>query len=92
MYATDELLDNPDLFIQIATKWKEERKKNNLLVLENKKKTERIEHLELHADFSKEFLKSEKETLISIKNYLPRKSFLLEIDFKTFFILSLPLR
>ena len=45
-----------------------------------------------NADFSKEFLKSEKETLISIKNYLPRKSFLLEIDFKTFFILSLPLR
>lgn len=27
MYATDELLDNPDLLIQVATKLKEERKK-----------------------------------------------------------------
>ena len=59
MYTTDELLDNPDLLIQVATKLKEEREKNNLLVLENKKKIERIEHLEPHADFSKEFLKSE---------------------------------
>ena len=38
MYTTDELLDNPDLLIQVATKLKEEREKNNLLVLENKKK------------------------------------------------------
>ena len=59
MYATDELLDNPDLLIQVATKLKEEREKNNLLMLENKKKAERIEHLEPHANFSKEYLKSE---------------------------------
>ena len=31
MYATDELLDNPDLLIQVATKLKEEREKNKEL-------------------------------------------------------------
>lgn len=43
MYATDELLDNPDLLIQVATKLKEERearkiaeKKNEVLNEENK--------------------------------------------------------
>ena len=31
MYATDELLDNPDLLIQVATKLKEERERNKEL-------------------------------------------------------------
>lgn len=35
MYATDELLDNPDLLIQVATALKEEREKNRLLKEEN---------------------------------------------------------
>lgn len=35
MYATDELLDNPDLLIQVATALKEEREKNKLLHNEN---------------------------------------------------------
>jgi prophage antirepressor-like protein len=36
MYAKDELLDNPDLLIEVATKLKEERAKNKLLDTENR--------------------------------------------------------
>lgn len=36
MYAKDELLDNPDLLIQLATKLKEERQEKKLLETENK--------------------------------------------------------
>ena len=39
MYAKQELLDNPDLLIAVATRLKEEREKNNLL--EQKIKTDR---------------------------------------------------
>jgi prophage antirepressor-like protein len=35
MYAKDELLDNPDLLIQLATKLKEERQEKKLLQTEN---------------------------------------------------------
>ena len=59
MYATDELLDNPDLLIQVATKLKEEKEKNIFLLSENKQQEKRIKHLEPHANFSKEYLKSE---------------------------------
>ena len=66
MYATDEKLNNPDLLIQVAIKLKEERERNNLLILENKKKDERIEHLIPHATFSKEFLKSDGTVKVGI--------------------------
>ena len=59
MYATAELLDNPDLLIQVATKLKEEKEKNIFLLSENKQQEKRIKHLEPHANFSKEYLKSE---------------------------------
>ena len=59
MYATDELLDNPDLLIQVATKLKEEKEKNILLLSKTEQQEKRIVHLEPHADFSKDFLKSE---------------------------------
>ena len=36
MYATEELLENPDLLIQAATKLKEEREKNKLLQEQNR--------------------------------------------------------
>jgi prophage antirepressor-like protein len=36
MYAKDELLDNPDLLIEVATRLKEEKQKNQLLNTENK--------------------------------------------------------
>ena len=39
MYATDELLDNPDLIIKMATKLKEERELNKRLQEENEEKT-----------------------------------------------------
>lgn len=35
MYATEELLDNPDLLIQAATKLKEERERNKILQQQN---------------------------------------------------------
>ena len=35
MYATEELLDNPDLLIEVATKLKEEKEKKNLLLSKN---------------------------------------------------------
>ena len=59
MYATNELLDNPDLLIQVATKLKEKKKKNILLLSKTEQQEKRIVHLEPHADFSKDFLKSE---------------------------------
>lgn len=43
MYATDELLDNPDLLIKIATALKEEREKNNFLEGQVEKQQEIIE-------------------------------------------------
>ncbi|MDD5022409.1 MAG: hypothetical protein PHR82_09825 [Endomicrobiaceae bacterium] len=36
MYAKDELLDNPDLLIEVATRLKEEKERNKLLNTENK--------------------------------------------------------
>lgn len=36
MYATEELLDNPDLLIQVATQLKEEKQRNKLLQEQNK--------------------------------------------------------
>ena len=66
MYATDELLDNPDLLIQVATRLKEEKEKNIFLQSENKQQEKRIKHLEPHANFSKEYLKSEDTVQVEI--------------------------
>lgn len=46
MYAEDELLDNPDLLINIAQKLKEEREKNKVLKAEN----DRMKPKEIFAD------------------------------------------
>ncbi len=43
MYATDELLDNPDLLIQVATRLKEEKETNKILNGENKELKETVE-------------------------------------------------
>ena len=59
MYATNKLLDNPDFLIQVATELKEEKEKNIFLLSENKQQEKRIKRLEPHANFSKEYLKSE---------------------------------
>lgn len=45
MYATDELLDNPDLIIQMATKLKEEREARKALEIENKVQSQQIAEL-----------------------------------------------
>ena len=45
LYATDELLDNPDLIIQMATKLKEEREARKVLEIENKVQSQQIAEL-----------------------------------------------
>lgn len=56
MYATDELLDNPDLLIQVATALKEEREKNKQLETEVKVKTQLIGELKPKADYMDQIL------------------------------------
>lgn len=64
MYATDELLDNPDLLIEVATKLKEE--KTLRLVAE-----QRVNELQPKADYYDSILKNKSLMTISIiaKNY-----------------------
>lgn len=45
LYATDELPDNPDLIIQMATKLKEEREARKALEIENKVQSQQIAEL-----------------------------------------------
>lgn len=65
MYATDELLDNPDLLIAAATKLKEERaarlkaeEEKERLQLESKQKDQIIGELKPKADYTDVILKS----------------------------------
>lgn len=58
MYATDELLDNPDLLIAAATKLKEEREKNRILNEINEKQTQIIGELQPRADYTDKILKN----------------------------------
>lgn len=58
MYATDELLDNPDLLIAAATKLKEEREKNRILNEINEKQTQIIGELKPRADYTDKILKN----------------------------------
>lgn len=58
MYATDELLDNPDLLIAAATKLKEEREKNRILNEINAKQTKMIGELQPRADYTDKILKN----------------------------------
>lgn len=51
MYATDELLDNPDLLIQVATALKEAREKNKLLTFEVKVKDQQIIEMQPKATY-----------------------------------------
>lgn len=58
MYATDELLDNPDLLIQVATALKHERERNKILETENKVKAQVISELKPKADYVDKILKN----------------------------------
>lgn len=51
MYATNELLDNPDLLIQVATALKEEREKNQFLINQTEQQSKVIEELQPKASY-----------------------------------------
>lgn len=58
MYATDELINNPELLIQVATALKEEREKNAKLQTEVKVKNQLIGELKPKADYVDSILKN----------------------------------
>lgn len=58
MYATDELLDNPDLLIKVATQLKEERAARKELETEVKRQGQIIGELRPKADYVDRILKS----------------------------------
>lgn len=56
MYATDELLNNPDLAIKAFTALKEEREKNKLLTEENAKKQSLLNEISPKAEFAEHLI------------------------------------
>lgn len=56
MYATDELLNNPDLAIKAFTALKEEREKNKLLTEENVKKQNLLNEISPKAEFAEHLI------------------------------------
>ncbi|MCU7195510.1 phage antirepressor protein [Turicibacter sanguinis] len=58
MYAKDELLDNPDLLIQVATKLKHEREKSKQLELEKAILLQQNNELKPKADYTDTVLKN----------------------------------
>ena len=76
MYATDELLNNPDLIIKMATKLKEERELNRRLQEENEEKNKLIEKQKPKAEFYDEVIDSttvigmkEAADILNVKGY-----------------------
>ena len=76
MYATDELLNNPDLIIKMATKLKEERELNRRLQKENEEKNKLIEKQKPKAEFYDEVIDSttvigmkEAADILNVKGY-----------------------
>ena len=65
MYATDELLNNPDLLIKMATKLKEERELNRRLQEENEEKNKILEKQKPKVEFYDEVIDS--TTVIGMK-------------------------
>ena len=58
VYATDELLNNPDFLIDALTKLKEEREKRIALEIDNNIKSQQIGELKPKADYVDKILKS----------------------------------
>ena len=58
MYATNELLDNPDLAIKVFEQLKQEREEKKLLQLENNRKDQLIGELKPKADYTDKILNS----------------------------------
>lgn len=59
LYAKDELLENPDLLIELATKYKEEKEKRKALEAENELQRQVIEDYEPKVDYYQTILHSE---------------------------------
>lgn len=64
MYAKDELLDNPDLLLDVVTKLKYERDEKEKLRLENEKQKEQIIEMKPKVEFTDTLLTSENSILI----------------------------
>lgn len=58
MYAVDELLDNPDIAIQVFTALKEERSKNKQLTLHNAQLEQQVSEYEPKAQYVDKILES----------------------------------
>lgn len=65
MYAIDELLQNPDLLIEAATKLKEERKRNQLLEAEKNLLEQRVAEYEPKAQYVDTILNSSASLAIT---------------------------
>ena len=66
MYATDELLDNPDLAIKIFEQLKQEREQKNLLQVENEKQSQIIGELKPKADYTDKILQSKGTVKVNV--------------------------
>ena len=64
MYATDELVNNPDLLIQVATQLKKEREEKRLLQIENEEKQQQIIEMKPKVDFADTVSASDGHKLI----------------------------
>ncbi|WP_018249820.1 phage antirepressor [Orenia marismortui] len=64
MYAKDEILDNPDLLIEVATKLKNEREERKRLEVQIRKKDQLIGELKPKADYTDTILKN--KSLVTI--------------------------
>ena len=90
MYATNELLDNPDLAIKVFEQLKQEREEKKLLQLENNRKDQLIGELKPKADYLDLILQSKALVTITAiaKDYgmsakaLNKKLHELKIQFK----------
>ena len=65
MYATDELLDNPDLAIRIFEQLKQEREEKKKLELENEKQNQLIGELKPKADYTDKILRAKGTVTIN---------------------------
>jgi len=65
MYAKDEILDNPDLLIEVATKLKQEKEERKRLEVQNRKKDRIIGELKPKADYTDQILQSKSVVTIT---------------------------
>ena len=65
LYATDQLLDNPDFAIEILQKLKQEREEKQQLQIDNKIKSQQIAELKPKADYTDRILQSKGTVIVS---------------------------